>query len=126
MRCDDQRQGNAASSARAARELLETIDRPALKALPSEPYRYAEWKRCSRRARLSRRDRPIITTRCRSRLIREIVEARITGATVEVFHKGIRVASHLRSQPCVTGTRRSPEHMPSAHRRYAEWTPANA
>jgi hypothetical protein len=28
------------------RELLETIDRPALKELPSEPYRYAEWKRC--------------------------------------------------------------------------------
>ena len=27
-------------------ELLETIERPALKALPAEPYRYAEWKRC--------------------------------------------------------------------------------
>jgi hypothetical protein len=27
-------------------ELLETIDRPALDALPAEPYRYAEWKRC--------------------------------------------------------------------------------
>jgi hypothetical protein len=27
-------------------ELLETIDRPALKALPSEPYQYAEWKKC--------------------------------------------------------------------------------
>ena len=23
-----------------------TIDRPALKELPNEPYRYAEWKRC--------------------------------------------------------------------------------
>src|SRR5258706_15800328 len=27
-------------------ELLETIDRPALDALPAEPYRYAEWKKC--------------------------------------------------------------------------------
>ena len=32
--------------AKSRRELLETIDRPALKELPSEPYRYAEWKRC--------------------------------------------------------------------------------
>src|SRR5205823_2849375 len=27
-------------------ELLETIERPALGALPAEPYRYAEWKKC--------------------------------------------------------------------------------
>ena len=27
-------------------ELLETLDRPALDALPAEPYRYAEWKKC--------------------------------------------------------------------------------
>ena len=27
-------------------ELLETIERPKLKSLPSEPYHYAEWKKC--------------------------------------------------------------------------------
>src|SRR5581483_3086970 len=27
-------------------ELLETVERPALKELPSEPYQYAEWKKC--------------------------------------------------------------------------------
>ena len=32
--------------AKSRQELLETIDRPALNELPSEPYRYAEWKRC--------------------------------------------------------------------------------
>jgi hypothetical protein len=32
--------------AKSRRELLETIDSPALKELPSEPYRYADWKRC--------------------------------------------------------------------------------
>ena len=58
-----------------------------------------------------------------SRLIREIVEARITAATVEMFHKGTRVASHARSQLRNRHTT-IPEHMPSAHRRYAEWTPA--
>src|SRR5262249_26444306 len=29
---------------KSRRELLETLDRPALKTLPAEPYRYAEWK----------------------------------------------------------------------------------
>ncbi len=58
-----------------------------------------------------------------SRLIREVVEARITDTTIEIFHTGRRVAAHPRS----TLKRRhttTPEHMPSAHRRYASWTPA--
>ena len=40
----DSTRRSCASSAKR-RELLETIERPALKALPTEPYRYAEWKR---------------------------------------------------------------------------------
>jgi transposase len=58
-----------------------------------------------------------------SRLIREQLEARITDTTIEILHKGARVASHA----CSHARRRHttvPEHMPSAHRRYAEWTPA--
>jgi transposase len=57
-----------------------------------------------------------------SKLIRETVEARITSATVEVFHKGQRVASHAFSAVRSRHTTIT-EHMPSAHRRYAEWTP---
>jgi transposase len=39
-----------------------------------------------------------------------------------VFHRGKRVAAHARRY---SGPRHGtqPEHMPSAHRRYAEWTP---
>jgi transposase len=58
-----------------------------------------------------------------SRLIREIVDVRITAETVEIFHKGNRLASHARSHLRHRHTT-TPEHMPSAHRRYAEWTPA--
>src|SRR4249919_944196 len=43
--------------AKSRQELLETIDRPALNELPSEPYRYAEWKRCGVAPRLPRRGR---------------------------------------------------------------------
>lgn len=48
--------------------------------------------------------------------------ARITASTIEIFHVGQRVASHVRS----SGNHRHTtvaEHMPSSHRRYAEWTP---
>jgi transposase len=58
-----------------------------------------------------------------SRLIREVVEARITDTTIEVFHAGQRVAAHPRSAVKRRHTT-TPEHMPSAHRRYASWTPA--
>ena len=74
-------------------ELLETLDRPALNALPTTPYSYAEWKR----ARVAPDYHIEIADHyysVPSKLIREIVEARITSATVEIFHKGQRVASH--------------------------------
>jgi transposase len=103
-------------------ELLVTIDRPALGALPDKPYEYAEWKR----ARVAPDYHIEIAGHyysVPSRLIREIVEARITSTTVEVFHKGERIAVHAFS---AVGRRHTTiiEHMPSAHRRYAEWTPA--
>ncbi len=54
-----------------------------------------------------------------ARLIREVVEARIsTGTAIEIFHAGQRVAAHPRSALKRRHTT-TPEHMPSAHRRYA-------
>ena len=54
-------------------------------------------------------------------LIRQEVEARITAGTIEVFHRGKRIASHRRRlRPHRPTT--VPEHMPSAHRRYRDWT----
>ena len=55
-------------------------------------------------------------------LIRQQVDVRLTSRTVEIFHRGRRVAAHERRH----GGRRhgtDPDHMPSSHRRYAEWTP---
>lgn len=104
------------------RALFEAIERPALQPLPAEPFEYAEWKRC--RAGL---DYHIEVHghwySVPYRLIREVVEARITDRTVEIFHHGIRVAVHVCS-PLRHRHTTVPEHMPSAHRRYADWTPA--
>jgi transposase len=103
-------------------ELFEQIDRPALKPLPTAPYQYAEWKKC--------RVAPDYHVEIAghyysvpSRLIRQEVDVRITDATVEILFRGTRVASHVRSSVPHRHTT-MPEHMPSAHRRYAEWTPA--
>ena len=103
-------------------ELLAQIDRPALKPLPTAPYQYAEWKRCrvAPDYHIEIADHYYSVP---SRLIREVVEARITDTTVEILHKGTRVASHARSSARHRHTT-IPEHMPSAHRRYAAWTPA--
>lgn len=55
-------------------------------------------------------------------LVKKAVEVRLTQHTVECFHKGERVASHRRS--ALRGHHTTvAEHMPSAHRHYAQWTP---
>jgi transposase len=104
-------------------ELLKAIDRPALGALPVTPYAYAEWKR----ARVAPDYHIEVGGHyysAPSTLIREIVDARVTGATVEIFHKGERIAAHVFSAVKHRHTTTTTEHMPSAHRRYAAWTPA--
>ncbi|TIU47021.1 MAG: transposase, partial [Mesorhizobium sp.] len=56
------------------------------------------------------------------RLIREPVDVRIADKTVEIFHKGQRIASHARA-PNRRGHTTVADHMPSAHRRYGKLTP---
>src|SRR5690606_24741891 len=52
-------------------------------------------------------------------LCREEVEVRLTSTTVEVFHRGARVASHLRSHAKFAKTT-ADSHMPAGHRAYAD------
>jgi transposase len=46
----------------------------------------------------------------------------MTARTLEVFHRSERVAAHLRSSSDRRHTTVA-DHMPSSHRRYADWTP---
>ena len=55
-------------------------------------------------------------------LIHELVEARYTTTTVELYYKGRRITSHRRRYDGQPSTK--PEHMPRAHRAHAEWTPS--
>jgi transposase len=102
------------------RQLLEEIERPALKALPAKPYILAEW----RIRRIGIDYHVEIEAHYYSvpyRFARLEVEVRLTARTIEVFHKGERIAAHQR----MSGNHKHttiPEHMPSSHRRYAGWT----
>jgi transposase len=105
---------------RTRRQLFEEIDAPRLKALPAEPYVLAEW-----RARKVGLDYHIdIDGHFYSvpfSHARAAVEVRATVRTVEVFLKGQRIATHMRGSGDGKHTT-LPEHMPSSHRRYADWT----
>jgi len=102
------------------RQLLEELDRPHLKPLPLEPYVFAEWR--ARRVGVDYHidlDRHFYSVPYR--FARQQVEARLTARTIEVFFKGARIAAHARSSGNGKHTT-VPEHMPSSHRRYADWT----
>ena len=103
------------------RVLFEDLERLALKPLPAEPYVFAEWKEC----RVGLDYHVEVGKHYYSvphQLLREKVWARVTARTVEVFHRGQRVAAHARSSSNRKHTTIR-EHMPSSHRRYADWTP---
>lgn len=104
------------------RRLFETIDKPALKPLPSRPYEYAEWKKA--RVNIDYHievDRHFYSVPYQ--LIKEQVDVRLTANTIEVLYKNKRVASHQRSYlPGKYTTLK--EHMPKSHQRYLEWTPS--
>jgi len=102
------------------RALYQQVDRPALQQLPPTHYEYAEWKRC----RVNLDYHVEIERHYYSvpfQLLRQTVEARITAKSVEIFHRGKLVATHLRS-PRRHRPSTVPDHMPSSHRRYRDWT----
>jgi transposase len=100
----------------------EAIDKPALKPLPMEPFDLSEWSR----ARVNIDYHVTFDANLYSvpyNLVHELVEIRSTPTTVEILHKGTRIASHLRSRgrgQTVTND----EHRPRSHRAHLEWTPS--
>jgi transposase len=103
-------------------QLFETLDRPALNPLPAEPFVYAEWKKAKPGIDYHIEiDRHYYSVPYQ--LVGQEVEARISANTVEVFYKGRRLATHVRS--FIPGKHTTlPEHMPKSHRKHLEWNPA--
>src|SRR5581483_9586800 len=89
--------------------LFAELDRPALQPLPQERYQLADWK--SVRANIDYHveiDRHYYSVPYQ--LVGQLLEARFTATTIEIFHRGVRVASH--------------PHSPKSHQAHLEWTPS--
>lgn len=107
---------------KSRRDLFETIDRPNALPLPPKAYEYAEWLKATvnidYHIELDHHYYSISF-----QLLRERLDVRLTATTVEAFHKGERVAAHVRSY--VKGAHTTlREHMPPEHQQYAEWSPS--
>jgi transposase len=102
--------------------LFAAVDKPALRPLPAERYEIGRWR--SLKVEL---DYHVPAEghfySVPYQLVGQQVDIRITGATVEVFHKGTRVASHARSFVADQSTTIA-AHRPKAHQQYLDWTPS--
>ena len=100
------------------RSTFESLDQPALKALPERSFEYAEF----RKLRVGLDSRIEVDGCAYSvpfRLCRQVVDLRLTAHTLEILHQGQRVASHARSsgsEPMI-----DPQHLEPAHRHFGLW-----
>ena len=97
------------------------LDAPALSPLPLLPYELATFKTVKAGI-----DYHVEVDRHRysvpHALVGQHLEARVTRTTVELLHRGQRVACHARSSRA-GGFTTVDEHMPAAHRAHREWSP---
>ena len=102
--------------------LFAALERSALRPLPAEAFDMSQWSR----ARVNIDYHIAFDASFYSvpyTLVHELVEVRATPTTVEIFHKGQRVASHLRGRGRgQVLTER--EHRPKSHQAHLEWTPS--
>ena len=102
--------------------VYSSVDRPALQPLPLQRYVMAEWKTV--RASIDYHvevDRHYYSVPYQ--LTGQLLEARFTALTVEIFDAGKRIASHVRSSAAYRHTTVH-AHMPKSHQAHLEWTPS--
>ena len=104
------------------RSMFLDLDRPALGPLPLTRYELGRFEqiKCSIDYHLHVEHHFYSVP---YQLVGEVLDVRISANTVEVFFKGTRVASHIRSNQRGSSTTLQ-AHMPESHRRHLEWTPS--
>jgi transposase len=104
------------------RDLFEEIERAALRPLPATRYEFTEIRKATANIDYHVQFDDHFYS-LPHRLVRQKVEVWATASTVEIYHRGHRVASHAREY----GRRRyitDPAHRPASHRAHLEWTPS--
>lgn len=102
--------------------LFAAFDQPALRPLPAERYEIGQWRKL--KVELDYHvpcDGHFYSVPYQ--LVGQQVDIRVTAATVEIFHEGLRVASHARNFVADQATTIA-EHRPKAHQQYLQWTPS--
>jgi transposase len=102
--------------------VFQECERPVLRPLPPARYDFAIWKK----ARVNIDYHIEVEKSLYSvpyHLIHQQVDVRIGTTTVAVYHRNRQVALHVRATKPGT-VFPNPDHMPSSHRRHAEWTPS--
>ena len=102
--------------------LFQELDRPALGPLPRERFELQQWET----ARVNIDYHVEIDHHYYSVpyvLTGQDVEVRSTLTTVEIFHRGERVASHIRSHQAYRATTIN-EHRPKSHQQHLAWPPS--
>jgi transposase len=102
--------------------LFAEVDRPALRPLPAERFDLSVWSPATVNIDYHIQfERSFYSVPYQ--LVREVVEVRATPAVIEIFHKGTRVASHVRlHKPYAAAT--NPDHRPKSHRAHLDWPPS--
>lgn len=97
------------------------LEKPTLRPLPNTRYALAYWKNVRAGAdyhvTIDEHHYSVPYT-----YTKKVLNVRYTQHTIEIFYNNKRIASHARSYLKYKHTTQ-PEHMPKAHRQYAEWTP---
>lgn len=108
---------------KSRRQLFEELDRPELTALPRDRFIHGDWSKATVKldyhVNVDHHDYSVPYQRATDE-----VWIRLAAATVEVFYKNKRCASHVRSFE-YGGTTTNPAHMPASHRKYAEESDAS-
>jgi len=101
---------------------FQQLDKPVLRALPSQPYEYAEIKQA--RVHIDYHieyDKHYYSVP--HHLVKQQIEVQASDTVVAIYHHGQRITSHPRSRrqgahsTCI-------EHMPRNHQAMSEWSPA--
>jgi len=102
--------------------LFQELDRPALQPLPTERYEFHQWTTArvniDYHVEFERHYYSVPYT-----LTGQLVEIRSTLTTLEIFHRGERVASHARSRQNYQATT-NPQHRPKSHQQHLAWPPS--
>ena len=109
---------------KSRRALFDAIERAALRPLPNVRFEYADWGKA--RVNIDYHvaiDGHLYSVPYQLAHTHEEVEVRLTADLVEIQHRRVRIAAHRRSS-VRGGFTTITEHMPSAHRAQAEWTPS--